>query len=61
MRRVVVLAVAALLTGNSAASTCGAWVPQTNGISLRVCTDAQNQRYCEMKERGKIIRVRCPE
>ena len=61
MRRVVVLAFAALLTGNSAASSCGAWVSQTNGVSLRVCTDAQKERYCEMKERGKITRVRCPE
>ena len=60
MRRVVVLAFAALLTGNSAASTCGDWISQTNGFSWRICTDSQNIRYCEMKARGKITRIYCP-
>ena len=61
MRRVVVLAVAALLIGNSAASTCGDWISQTNGASWRMCSDAQNKRYCELKLSGRIYRISCPE
>ena len=61
MRRVVVLAVAALLIGNSAEPFCSDWISQTNGVSWRICTDAQNQRYCEMMKGAKISRIVCPE
>jgi len=60
MRRVIVLAFAAVTIGNSPAPTCGPWVPQTNGISWRICTDVQNQRYCEMDVGRQIKRMICP-
>ena len=61
MRRVVALAFAALLTGNSAVPYCSDWIAQTNGVSWRVCTDAQNHRYCEMLKSAKISRIVCPD
>jgi hypothetical protein len=60
MRRFIVLAFAALTLGNGAAPVCGRWVPQTNGTSWRICTDVQNQRYCEIKAGGQIKRMVCP-
>jgi hypothetical protein len=51
VRRLIVIAFAALTLGNAAppAPTCSHWISQTNGMSWRVCTDAQGQRYCEIK------------
>ena len=60
MRRIIVLAFAVLALGNSAAPMCGPWVPQTNGISWRMCTDAQNNRYCEAKVGSQVKRMVCP-
>jgi hypothetical protein len=40
--------------------TCGAWVPQTNGISWRMCANQQNSFYCEMKRGTRVSRMQCP-
>jgi hypothetical protein len=62
MRRLIVLALATLTIAESisAASSCGRWIPQVNGISWRMCTDAQGQRYCEMQKGREIKRMTCP-
>jgi hypothetical protein len=62
MRRIFVVSLMALsLSSNaSAAATCGRWIPQTNGIDWRLCTDAQGKQYCEMRRRNAITRIACP-
>ena len=40
--------------------SCGPWVDQTNGTEWRICTDGQNQVYCEMKKGRTISRFVCP-
>ena len=40
--------------------TCGTWVPQSNGIKWRMCTDTHGARYCEMKTGSKVNRIVCP-
>jgi hypothetical protein len=61
MRRLVVLLVAIGLSGQAPApGTCGPWVPQTNGTKWRMCTDVQNQQYCELKTGSKVTRIICP-
>ena len=49
------------LANGPAGPACGPWIPQSNGIHWRVCTDAQNNRYCEMKSGSTIKRMVCPE
>ena len=62
MRRLIVVAFAALTIANStsAAVLCGPWVPQTSGTSWRICSDGQDLRYCEKKTRNVISRMVCP-
>ena len=62
MRRLAILAVAALTIGNGASATvlCGPWVPQTSGTFWRICSDGQSLRYCEMKRNNVISRMTCP-
>ena len=40
--------------------TCSGWVSQTGPFKWRMCTDAQNQQYCEAKEGSRITRIACP-
>ena len=60
--RMFVFAIAALAMPSSAlAATCGYWIPQTNGTSWRLCTDAQTgARFCELRWAGSIKRIVCP-
>jgi hypothetical protein len=61
MRALTLIVIAAL--GISAKipepSTCGPWVPQTNGTKWRMCTDANSQTYCEMKTGRTVSRFQC--
>ena len=60
MRVLTLLAIAALtVSAQTPNPNCGPWVSQTNGTSLRVCTDSNNQRYCELKSGQKITRFEC--
>ncbi len=60
--RLIAFALAVLaFPGTSLASTCGPWVPQTNGTSWRICADLQSGgKYCELKRRSTIQRISCP-
>ena len=61
MRRIGILAIAFVTIANSASAiSCSAWWPNTNGTKWRICTDDQGQRYCELKQSGKVIRIVCP-
>jgi len=62
MRVVTLLAIAALTVSARAAdpSNCGPWVSQTNGTKWRMCTDQNNQRYCEIKTGSVVSRFECP-
>ena len=62
MRRLIVIALATLTIANSAsdAASCGRWIPQVNGMSWRMCTDAQGQRFCELQKGREIKRISCP-
>ena len=62
MRRLIVCAFAALSIASSATAVppCGPWIPNTNGTSWRMCTDAQGERYCELDVGSKIKRITCP-
>ena len=62
MRRLFLLTFIALGVSAQAPApgTCGPWVPQTNGTKWRMCTDLQNQRYCELKTGSRITRFDCP-
>lgn len=61
MRRLFVLVFALVLGGQAPApGTCGPWVPQTDGTKWRMCTDAHNQQYCELKTGSKTTRITCP-
>lgn len=63
MYRLFVLALVAV-TASAAAppapGKCGSWVSQTNGTMWRMCSDAQNHQYCELKSGTRITRIRCP-
>jgi len=60
MRVITLLAIAAVTVSARAPDpTCGPWVPQTNGTSWRMCTDSNNQRYCELKSGQAITRFEC--
>jgi hypothetical protein len=61
MRVVTLLAIAAFTVATTIPdpSTCGPWVPQTNGGKWRMCVDQNNQRYCEMKLGRTITRFPC--
>jgi hypothetical protein len=63
MRRIFALGLVALSLSAAvpAPGTCGPWVPQTNGTRWRMCTDLQNQLYCELKMGSKITRFVCPD
>ena len=62
MRRLGIIAFAFLTISNGAlaAESCGPWIPNTNGTSWRMCSDAQGQRYCELKQGSKTLRIVCP-
>jgi hypothetical protein len=62
MRRLFLLGLAAVsLSGLAPApGSCGPWVSQTNGTRWRMCTDFNNQQYCELKTGSRITRFICP-
>jgi hypothetical protein len=61
MRALTLIAIAtfSISAGIPDPSTCGPWVPQTNGSKWRMCTDANKQTYCEMKLGRTITRFDC--
>jgi hypothetical protein len=65
MRRLFALALIALGTVAAVPAppppgTCGGWVSQTDGTSWRMCTDARDEQYCELKSGGSVTRIVCP-
>jgi hypothetical protein len=62
MRRLLALALVALGSTGAlpAPGTCGPWVPQPDMTQWRMCTDTQNNQYCEFRDGGRITRIECP-
>jgi len=62
MRVLTLLAIAALTVSAKAPdpANCGPWVSQTNGTKWRMCTDPNNQPYCELKAGSTVTRFECP-
>ncbi len=62
MRRLIIVAVGFLSVAASAFPdpACGRWIPNTNGLSWRLCRDAAGTEYCHLKGGGKIMLVVCP-
>jgi hypothetical protein len=56
----IALATTAAFTPLPLPGTCSEWVSQTGPIRWRMCTDPQNQQYCESKEGRRIMRIACP-